>query len=121
MAADHCEIVCELVSAQDRFVGKKNVSSKIIDKTRNLQSHFPWCVGDHSKTVVIPLRAGLILCARTELVIPGGLEIIVIVVNRTARRKSGQGLHVGRLLQVMSIPVGERKLVARVDAVVQSA
>ena len=94
---------------------------RLLIKPGNLESHLPWCVGDHSKAVVIPLRAGLILCARTELVIPGALQIIVIVVNRTARRKGGQRLHVGRFLQVMSIPVRERKLVARVEAVIQSA
>src|ERR1700722_5331977 len=98
MAADEGEIVGELVAAQDRFVGKKNVGSKIVNETRDLQSHLAGLVGHHVKAVVIPLHATFVRDGRTELVIPGALEGVVIVMDRTARRKRGQRLNVRGLL-----------------------
>ena len=85
MAADDGEIICELVSAKDREVGKENVGSEIVNETRDLKSHLSWFIGDHVKAVVIPLHASFILRGWGKLVIPGGLHIAVIGVRRTAR------------------------------------
>ncbi len=103
------------------LLGRKNIGPQIVNETGDLQSHFAGLVGNHVKAVVIPLHAGFVRYGRSELVIPGALEGVVIGMNRTARRKGGQRLHVGRLLQVMSISVGDRKLIGIVEVVIQAA
>jgi hypothetical protein len=79
MAADHGEIVREFVAAQDGDVGQENVRSQVIDKTWNLESHLRRLVRNHVEAVVIPLHAGLVLGGCTELVIPGKLQIAIVV------------------------------------------
>ena len=76
MAVDDAEIVGELVAAQDRFVGKKNVGSKIVNETRDLQSHLAGLVRNHVKAVVIPLHASFVRDGRSELVIPGAWRVL---------------------------------------------
>jgi serine/threonine protein kinase HipA of HipAB toxin-antitoxin module len=48
------------------------------------------------------------------------LQGIVVVVDRTSRRKSGKGIHVRRFLQIVSIPVGQGNLIVRSNAVIQA-
>ncbi len=88
MAADDGEIVGELVAAQDRFVGNKNVGSKIVNETGNLQSHLAGLVGNHVKAVVIPLHPSFVRDGRSELVIPGALEGVVIGHESNCPRKT---------------------------------
>src|SRR5579863_3706309 len=121
MAANHGEIVRELVAAQNADVGYENARSQVVDKTGNLESDLSRLIRNHVKAVIIPLHAGLVLRGRTELAEPGGLQGIVIGVDRTSRRKSRQRLHVWRLLQIVSIPVGYGEFIVRIEAVIQAS
>src|ERR1700723_2051539 len=119
MAANQREVVREFIAPQDGEVGEKNVRSQVIDKAWNLKTRLSRFIRNHVEVVVIPLHAGLILCGWGELVIPADLEIVVVGVNRTARRESSQGLHVGRLFEIVSISVGYGKLIIRFKTVIE--
>src|SRR5437899_5897952 len=118
---DRGEIVSELIAPQDGKAGKENVRSNIVNKTGNLQPHLCRHVGDYVEVVVVPLYASLILCTRSDLAVPGRLQIIVVSADRTSRRKSGQRIYVRRLFQIVPIPVGHRKLVVDIKVMIQSA
>ena len=121
VAADQGEVVGELVAAQDGDVGYEDIRPQIIDEAGNLKSHLSGHVRNHIEAVVIPLYPRLVLHRRCELaVISGGLQIIVIGMDRTSRRKSRQRLHIRRLLEIVAIPVGNRNFVVRVEAMVQT-
>src|SRR5208282_5168630 len=87
----------------------------------NLQAHLSRLIGDDVETVVIPLEAKFIFGARTENVVPRGLKIVVVVVNRTAGRKTRKRLHVRVLLQVVAVAVGERNGVYLAEAMIKTS
>src|ERR1700739_3078785 len=105
---DRGEIVGEFVTPQYRKVGQEDVRSNIVDKTGDLQSHLCRHVGENVEAIVVPLYPGLVLRVRTDLAVPGSLQIIVVAVDRTSRRKSSQRIYVRRFLQIVPVPGGPR-------------
>src|ERR1700683_2950087 len=118
MATDHGEIVSKLGAAQNGDVGYENARSQIVDKTGNLESHLSRHIRNHVKAVVIPLHPGLVLPCWTELAEPGGLQSIVISVDRTSCGISRQRLQIWRLLQIVCIPVGHSEFIVRIKVVI---
>src|SRR5271170_3453756 len=120
MAADKSEIIGEFVAAQDGDIGQENVGTQVIDETGNLKSGLAGLVRNDVEAVVIPLRTGLILGGGAELVVPGNLKIIVVRMSGATGGKSGEGLHIRRLFEIVSISVSQRNLIVRVDVVVEA-
>src|ERR1700683_2638683 len=87
---------------------------------RNLDSYLPGFVRNHVKAVVIPLQAEFVLRGRAELVKPGTLYIIVIVVDRAACREGRQRLHIRVLLEVVCVPIAEKDLVVRINMMIEA-
>ncbi len=73
------------VAAQNREVGQEDVGSQIVYETGNLESYLTGFVRNHVEAVVIPLKPELVLGGRAELVVPGALQVVVVVVDRAAR------------------------------------
>src|SRR5262249_52277059 len=118
-ATDHREVVGDLSAARDGQVGQEDLRAQI-RKPRDVQSNLPGRVGDHVKIVVTPLRAGFVLSRRAELVIPGSLNRMVIVVDGTAPREARQGLHIGILFAVAPVSVPDGDVVGLVEMVVKA-
>ncbi len=81
MAADEREVVRYFVSPGNREAGHKDVRSQVIRKTRNLKSDFPGFVGNDVQGGVIKLQAGFVLSRGTELMVPSGQNIVVIIMD----------------------------------------
>src|ERR1700683_1238002 len=62
----------------------------MVYETGNLEPCLAGFVRNHIETVVIPLHPQLVLSSRAELVKPGALYVVVIVVDRTAGREGCQ-------------------------------
>src|SRR5215469_11913725 len=121
VAAGKCKVVRNLGAPRDCEIRQEDVSSQIVGKTEYLQPHLPRLIWDNVETVVVPLRPEIVLSVGGELVEPPRLDVVVIVVDRTAGRKACQGLHIGIFLEVMTIPVTEIKLVVFAKSMVQSS
>src|SRR5258708_31245540 len=86
-----------------------------------MQSYLAEHIRNHVKAVIIPLRADFVQGVRTELVKPGTVERVVILVDGTAPRKASQRLQVWILLQVVRIAVAEKNLVPVAELVIEAA
>src|SRR5260370_14735073 len=120
VATDHGEVVGKFGTAQDRKAGYEDLVSQIC-KARDIQSYLAEHIRNHVKAVIIPLRAGFVQGVRTELVKPGTLERVVILVDGTAPRKASQRLQVWILLQVVRIAVAENSLLPVAELVIEAA
>src|SRR5882672_12403246 len=120
MTVDDREVVRELVATRNGQAGQEDVRPQI-RKTRDIESHLPWLSGNNVKTIVVPLHARFVLRSRAESVKPCGLERVVVVMNGTAPREAGQGLHVGILFPVVPEAVVNRELVGLVEMVIKAA
>ncbi len=88
VATDEGDVVREFVAAEDGEIGQEYIGAEIVREPSDLHSHLSRLVGDDVEAVVIPLEAELVLGERAEDVIPGGLKIVVVVVDRSCRRKN---------------------------------
>src|SRR5712691_1478601 len=120
MAADHGEVVRELVAATDGQAGHENVCPQI-RKARNVKPHLPGLVGNHVEVVIVPLHTGFILRSGAEQMVPGGLERVVVVVDGASAREASKGLHIRTFFPVMAGPVIYRELVGFVEMVIKAA
>src|SRR5260370_28592284 len=106
VAADQGEVVRNFIPTGNREAGQKDTRPQVIHKTGDLESGLPGFVRNDVQGGEIKLEAGFVLSRRAKLMIPTAQVVVVIVVNRTARREAGERVHVGILLQVVSKPVG---------------
>src|SRR5271165_2966431 len=120
MAADERDVIGDLVAAQDRVVGQKDIRPQGVRISGDAQSRLRRFVGEHIEGGVPPLSPKLILEGRVEGVVPSARHGAFIGVERTARRVACQGLNVRGLLQVMTVPVSYIDLVSGVNGVIQT-
>src|SRR5437667_11314941 len=99
MAADEGERVTNRRAARDREAGQKDLRSEIA-VTWNVESHFAGHIWNDIKVRVIPLQLQGVLRRFAEPVEPRRLNCVVIGVDGTPARETGQRLDIGRLLQI---------------------
>ena len=92
-----------------------------VRESGDIQPDLAWLIGNYVEAGVGPLRAGLILIARAEKVIPGSLGGVFIIVNGATSGEAHERLHVRVLFPVPSVPVRDRELVCIAEMVIEAA
>ena len=105
------KVVGNLGARGDGEVWQEDVGPQIVDESEDLQSYLSRLVGNHIEAVVIPLDPELVLRLRTKRVVPPELNVVVVIVDRAARRKACQGLHIRVFLEIVAIPIAQIELV----------
>ncbi len=119
VTADQRKVVSNLISAANGALGQKDVRSQVIHKAGNLQSGLSGFVRNDVEVVIVKLQAEFVLSCGAELMVKSGQNVVVIGFDRAACRKARQRLHVGILLPIVSISVGDSYLVRIAESVIE--
>ncbi len=71
------------------------------------------------EVVIVKLQAEFVLRRGAELMVKSGQDVVVVSFDRAACRKAREGLHIGILLVIVSVSVGQVNLVRITETMIE--